>query len=246
MAAGAAALALKYGLSPHGRIFIETSVRGLGRRYGELIEVKRRKLGSNLVRLFSWVAYEMNGQPLPMLNGFPARLIVPGWYATYWVKNLSEITILDKSFDGYWMTKAYLIPDTPCGCIEPGSTPARTAPISRMDVRSLIVSPGSGERLAAGKAVLIKGIAFDAGSGIRDVTVSTNNGATWRSAKLEKDLGDYSFREWSIEWKPPAKGVYTLMARATNRMGESQPLEPRWNPAGYLRNVVERTKLTVS
>ena len=121
------------------------------------------------------VAYQMNGKPLPMLNGFPARLIVPGWYATYWVKNLSEITVLDKEFDGFWMRKAYLIPATQCGCVEPGAAPAHTVPINRMNVRSLIVAPGEGARVTAGRPVVVKGIAFDGGEGIQEVVVSTDN-----------------------------------------------------------------------
>jgi DMSO/TMAO reductase YedYZ molybdopterin-dependent catalytic subunit len=188
----------------------------------------------------------MNGEPLPMLNGYPARLVVPGWYATYWVKNLSDIAVLDKPFDGFWMSKAYLIPDTSCACVEPGTAPAHTVPINRMDLRSLIVSPNLGERLNAGKTALIKGIAFDGGSGIRQVEVSTDKGATWRSARLGKDLGNYSFREWSFDWKAPAKGAYTLMARATSKTGETQPAEPRWNPAGYMLNVIERVNVTVA
>src|SRR6266403_693633 len=71
------------------------------------------------------IAYQMNGRPLPMLNGFPARLVVPGWYSTYWVKNLSEITVTDQPFEKFWMKPAYRIPDTPCGCVEPGTAPAR-------------------------------------------------------------------------------------------------------------------------
>ena len=67
------------------------------------------------------IAYEMNGTYLPMLNGLPARLIVPGWYATYWVKSLSDITVLDKPFEGFWMKTAYRIPDNPCGCVIPGA-----------------------------------------------------------------------------------------------------------------------------
>jgi sulfite dehydrogenase (cytochrome) subunit A len=192
------------------------------------------------------VAYQMNGQPLPMLNGFPARLIVPGWYATYWVKHLSEITVLDKEFEGFWMRKAYLIPDTPCGCVEPGAAPAHTVPINRLDVRSLMITPGNGERLAARKAVALKGIAFDSGYGIDEVVVSTDNGASWRPAQLGKDLGNYSFREWSLQWTPPRMGRYSLMARATNRIGESEPSEALWNPAGYLRNVVEHVEVTVA
>jgi sulfite dehydrogenase len=185
------------------------------------------------------VAYQMNGEPLPMLNGFPVRLIVPGWYATYWVKHLTDITVLDKEFDGFWMRKAYLIPDTPCGCVEPRKAPAHAVPINRMDVRSLIVTPSDGARLEAGKAVTIKGIAFDGGAGIQEIMVSVDKGASWRPAQLGKNLGNYSFREWSFPWTPERKTAYRLMVRATNRIGESQPSEPLWNPAGYLRNVVE-------
>jgi len=146
---------------------------------------------------------------------------VPGWYATYWVKHLTDITVLDREFDGFWMRKAYLIPDTPCGCVEPGKAPAHTVPINRMDVRSLIVTPQDGARLEAGKAVTIKGVAFDGGAGIQEVVVSADKGASWRPAQLGKDLGNYSFREWSFPWTPQWKMTYRLMVRATNRIGES-------------------------
>jgi sulfite dehydrogenase len=163
-----------------------------------------------------------------------------------WVKNLSDITVLDHNFDGFWMTKAYLIPDTPCGCVEPGSTPAHTVPINRMDVRSFIASPENGARVGVGRATMLKGIAFDGGYGIQDVTVSTDTGATWRPAQLGRDLGPYSFREWSFNWTPRRSGMYRLMVRATNKTGESQPSEPLWNPPGYLRNVVEQIELTAA
>jgi len=185
------------------------------------------------------IAYQMNGQPLPLLNGFPARLIVPGWYSTYWVKNLSQITVLDHAFDGFWMRKAYLIPDTPCGCVEPGTAPAHAVPITRMKVRSFIISPEDGARVRVGRPITLKGIAFDAGYGIEEVAVSTDQGESWRRAQLGRDLGNYSFREWSFDWTARRAGVYRLMVRATNRAGESQATEPLWNPAGYMRNVIE-------
>lgn len=191
------------------------------------------------------VAYQMNGAPLPMLNGFPARLVVPGWYATYWVKNLSDITVVDKPFEQYWMKPAYRIPDTPCGCVEPGTTPKATVPITRMTVRSFLASPASGSRLAAGRPVTLKGIAFDGGYGIREVEISDDGGATWRRASLGADLGPYSFREWSAAWTPPRSGVARVMVRAFNRIGESQGTEPLWNPAGYLRNVIESVEYRV-
>ena len=192
------------------------------------------------------VAYEMNGQPLPMLNGYPARLVVPGWYATYWVKNLTAITVLDKPFEGFWMKTAYRIPATPCGCIMPGTAPKHTVPINRMTVRSFIIVPKDGARLPAGSPVTLKGIAFDSGYGIREVDVSDDGGATWRRAQLGPDLGRYSFREWSATWQPPRPGEYRLLVRAFNTIGESQDVEPLWNPAGYLRNVIEHVDLQVT
>jgi sulfite dehydrogenase (cytochrome) subunit A len=185
------------------------------------------------------VATEMNGQPLPMLNGFPARLVVPGWYATYWVKNLTAITVLDKPFEGFWMKTAYRIPDTACGCIAPGTAPKHTVPITRMTVRSFIIAPTDGARIPAGSPATLKGIAFDSGSGIREVDVSDDGGATWRRTQLGPDLGRYSFREWSTTWQPLRPGAYRLLARAFNGIGESQGAEPLWSPAGYLRNVIE-------
>jgi len=189
------------------------------------------------------VAYQMNGQPLPMLNGFPARLIVPGWYATYWVKNLSEIEVVDSVFEKFWMKPAYRIPDTACGCIEPGTAPARTVPIHRMTVRSFIASPAPGARVKAGQPVTLKGIAFDGGAGITEVQVSSDGGETWRRAQLGTDLGRYSFREWSATWTPASPGMHRVMVRAFNRIGESQGATPLWNPAGYLRNVIEHVDL---
>lgn len=191
------------------------------------------------------VAYEMNGQPLPMLNGYPARLIVPGWYATYWVKNLTAVTVLDKPFEGFWMKSAYRIPDTACGCIAPGTAPKRTVPVNRMTVRSFLVVPTSNARLSAGNPATLKGIAFDGGYGIREVEVSDDSGDSWRRAQLGPDLGRYSFREWSAVWQPTRAGAYRLMARAFNNIGESQDYNPLWNPPGYMRNVIEHVELQV-
>src|SRR5438093_1269316 len=192
-----------------------------------------------------FVGYQMDGAPLPMLNGFPARLVVPGWYATYWVKNLSDITVADKPFERFWMKPAYRIPDNPCGCVEPGTAPKATVPIHRMNVRSFLVSPEPGARLAAGRPVTLKGIAFDGGYGIREVEVSDDGGSTWRRVSLGRDLGPYAFREWSAAWTPPRAGAARVMVRAFNRIGESQGTEPLWNPAGYLRNVIESVEYPV-
>jgi sulfoxide reductase catalytic subunit YedY len=191
------------------------------------------------------IAYEMNGKPLTMLNGFPARLIVPGWFATYWVKSLSDITVLTSAFEEFWMKTAYRIPDTPCACIAPGSKPAKTIPINRMNTRALIIEPAEGVQLRMNKPVTISGIAFSGGYSIRDVIVSVDGGKTWNEASLGKDLGRYSWIQWSYQWKPTKKGKYTFMARATNSIGESQPFESLWNPSGYMWNKIERKEITV-
>jgi sulfite dehydrogenase (cytochrome) subunit A len=190
------------------------------------------------------LAYGMNGDELPVLNGFPLRLIVPGYYGTYWVKHLNEITVIDSVFDGYWMKTAYRIPDNACGCAEPGTTPKATIPINRFNIRSFITSVADGAKVKAGRTTL-KGIAFDGGKGIKAVAVSTDGGKSWLPAILGKDLGKYSFREWKLPIKLAA-GNTELKVRATNNAGEGQPMEPLWNPAGYLRNVVETVRVTAA
>src|ERR1700684_321049 len=99
------------------------------------------------------LAYSMNGADLPVLNGFPLRLVVPGYYGTYWVKHLNEITVVDETFNGFWMNTAYRIPDNSCACVEPGATPAKTKPIGRYNVRSFITILADGDKMAAGKRV---------------------------------------------------------------------------------------------
>lgn len=190
------------------------------------------------------LAYGMNGEDLPFLNGFPLRLIVPGYYGTYWVKHLNEIAVIDSVFDGFWMKSAYRIPDTPNNAVEPGTAPKATIPINRFTVRSFITSVADGAKLKTGNTTL-RGIAFDGGAGIKEVAVSTDGGKTWTNARLGKDLGKYSFREWKLPVKLAA-GAYDLKVRATSNSGETQPDAPRWNPAGYLRNVVETVRVAVA
>ena len=191
------------------------------------------------------LAYAMNGADLPMLNGYPVRLIVPGHYGTYWVKHLSEITVLDEVFSGFWMSTAYRIPANACACVEPGTAPAATRPIGRFNVRSFITSLREGARVPAGRPLAVRGIAFDGGQGIREVAWSSDGGQSWREAALGQDLGRYSFREFTFGFTP-ARGAHDLRVRAWNRSGGSQPLEALWQPAGYMRNVVESVKVTAA
>ncbi len=189
------------------------------------------------------LAFQMNGADIPMLNGYPVKLVVPGYYGTYWVKHLSSIEVLDQPFDGFWMSTAYRIPDNDCACVEPGTKPAATRPIGRFNVRSFITSVQDGARLRAGQPLAVRGIAFDGGQGIREVAYTTDGGASWRDAQLGEDLGRYSFRAFTFPFTP-GRGNYELGVRAWNRSGESQPLEALWQPAGYMRNVVERVRVS--
>ena len=185
------------------------------------------------------VAHSMNGEPLPLLNGFPLRLVVPGWYATYWVKMLNDIEVLNAPDQSFWTKNAYRLPDNACHCVTPGTTLSATTPVGRMPVRSFITNFQDGDTVAAGQSVPIKGIAFDQGFGIDRVLVSSDGGAHWQTAKLGKDYGDFSFRPWEVRFTPAPGKTYQLQSLAINRIGESQRLSARWNPSGYLRNAIE-------
>jgi DMSO/TMAO reductase YedYZ molybdopterin-dependent catalytic subunit len=191
------------------------------------------------------VAYEMNGEPLPMLNGFPVRLVVPGWYATYWLKALSDVAVLPQPFKGFWMDPAYRIPTTPNAVETPDSLAKVTIPINEMNVRSFFTAPDQGSRVARGQACRLEGIAFDGGSGIRRVEVSPDGGGTWREAELGEDLGRFSFRRWRLTWRPTSAGSCRLLVRAVSGSGETQPAEAGWNRSGYMRNVVEEWRVEV-
>ncbi|MDR3468915.1 MAG: molybdopterin-dependent oxidoreductase [Xanthobacteraceae bacterium] len=191
------------------------------------------------------LAYAMNGEALPLLNGFPLRLVVPGFYGTYWVKHVDEITVIDGAFDGFWMKSAYRIPDTDCACVEPGAVPKATVPINRFDVRSFITNLADGAKVAAHAPLVVRGIAFDGGSGIRNVDLSVDGGTTWQDATLGEDLGRYSFRPWQATLTLPP-GAHAIKVRATTTAGETQPAAARWNPAGYMRNVIETVSVTAA
>ena len=191
------------------------------------------------------IAYAMNDQEIPFLNGYPLKLVVPGWYATYWVGMLNDITVVTDTFDGYWMKKAYLKPKGIAnGAEKPDSLKKDLEPVTTMDVRSIFVSPEPDSVLSVGKEYEIQGLAFDAGHGIKKVEISSDNGVTWQIASLDPDLGKYSWRRWRYIWTPKSSGDVIFKVRATNAAGETQP-EHHWNRSGYLRNEIESLQLKV-
>jgi DMSO/TMAO reductase YedYZ molybdopterin-dependent catalytic subunit len=189
------------------------------------------------------LAYEMNGEPLPMLNGFPLRLVVPGYFATYWMKALTTIRVLDKPDDNFWMKTGYRMPDTPRGSTTPDEVKAgtvKTVPIGRMPVRSFFVAPAPDAKVPFGMSMMLRGIAFSGYGRVTRVEVSADDTKTWAPAHLGEDYGPYSFRTWEFSWKPQRHGAHILAVRATDEKGNTQPDEPVWNPGGYLWNRIER------
>jgi sulfite oxidase len=187
------------------------------------------------------LAFEMNGQPLPIEHGFPLRLIVPGWAGDSWVKWLQHIEVLDHEFEGFWMKTAYR---HPAEHVEPGTAvdPGKMVPVTDLNVKSVIATPGA---WAKPGTVRISGTAWSNTSPVTGVEVSVDDGKTWKAAKLGKDQSRYAWRLWELDWKA-AEGKYTLMARAKNAAGQVQPLSQEWNPSGYLWNVAQPVAVEVS
>ena len=185
------------------------------------------------------IAYAMNGTPLPLLNGYPLRLVVPGWYATYWVKMLNDIEILEEPDDNFWMTRAYLIPDTPQADIAPGQQGVRLIPINRMVPRSFFTNVKDQAKFKVGETTTVRGIAFGGDTGLAKVLFSADAGSHWQEAQLGPDHGKYSFRQWTVDFRPSSSGLQTLMVKAFNTAGTSQPDRANWNGSGFMRNVVE-------
>lgn len=193
------------------------------------------------------IAFEMNGEPLPHWNGFPARLIIPGWIATYWMKHLTAINVMSKPFDGFWMKTAYRIPKDrfPSGQFSSQET-ATNMPITEMVVNSLITNLVDGQTLPNTKPMEIKGVAWDGGNGIARVEVSTDGGINWQQATLKQDYGRFSWRQWHWVFEPSRPGEYRIMARATSHSGAGQPLEPIPNPSGYHHNAVQKITIQLA
>jgi len=192
------------------------------------------------------IAYAMNGEQLPLLNGFPLRLVVPGWYSTYWVKMLSDIEVLDKSDDNFWMTSAYTIPDTPYANIAPGQTGVNMVPINRMVPRSFITNIAPGGTVPAGAKTLARGIALGGDVGVTKVDFSSDSGKSWQPARLGSDYGKYSFRQWEADFTLAEKGTHALMVRCTNAAGVVQPEVANWNNSAFMRNVIEITPVSAT
>ena len=192
------------------------------------------------------LAYEMNGEPLPVKHGFPLRAIVPGWAGDSWTKWVTSIRVLDREYEGFWMKRAYRHPGKP---VVPGTPiePERMQPVTSLRVKSVIAAPADGAFLLVGAPVVIRGAAWSGDAGpVEAVDVSVDGGRRWRPATLHRDQRTrFGWRQWEFEWTPSQDAYYTLLARARDTAGNIQPLDQEWNPSGYGWNVVPRTRINV-
>jgi DMSO/TMAO reductase YedYZ molybdopterin-dependent catalytic subunit len=194
------------------------------------------------------VAYEMNGAPLPHWNGFPARIVVPGWTATYWMKQVVSVRVLPQPLVSFWMNTAYRIPKGKFPIVDRfvSQESETTTPITEMVVSSVITNMTDGQHCAVNKPVVVRGVAWDAGYGIRRVEVSADGGRSWETADLGANVGRYSFRPWQFTFTPRTKGRLPVMARASNTQGTTQTFELIFNAPGYHNNVVQTVSLEIS
>jgi sulfite dehydrogenase (cytochrome) subunit A len=193
------------------------------------------------------IAFAINGAPLPHWNGAPARLVVPGWTGTYWMKHLTQVRIEPRPFDGFWMKSAYRLPTGafPGYRFASQETP-ETTPITEILVNSLITGPAAGARVKRGAPAKITGKAWDNGAGIEAVEISTDGGITWRDAVLGKDLGRFAWREFHAALDTSVAGALTATVRARSRSGAVQPQKLTPNPSGYHDNVMQTVTLEVA
>ncbi len=187
------------------------------------------------------LALKMNGQA-PDIHGFPARLIVPGWDGTSWVKWVVRLTPVAKESGGFFMNPGYRFPKYNL----PPGTPARPAElevIEGMPVKSTLTAPEDQSKAALGPTV-IRGFAWAGENAIERVEVSTDGGAHWQNAQLSAQKLPFAWRLFTLNWTPKDPGYYTIMSRATDTAGRVQPIVPPWNPSGYLWNGIDRVGVT--
>lgn len=174
------------------------------------------------------LALEMNGERLTREHGAPVRLVVPGWYGMASVKWVTRLEVWTRPYDGFWQREEYLYDKGD------GSTPE---PVTRVRVRSLIVSPREGERVKPGR-VLVEGVAWSGERRVVRVEVAVDGGEHWRPAVLLGESRPNDWVRWAFTWEGADAGRHVLRARATDEAGETQPAVAPWNRQGYGNNAI--------
>jgi DMSO/TMAO reductase YedYZ molybdopterin-dependent catalytic subunit len=191
------------------------------------------------------LAYEMNGETLPVPHGFPLRAVVPGWEGAYSVKWLTRIQVSARDHEGPFVQSGYRYPRRP---VAPGSTvpPDETVPLRNLPVKSLITVPAANAVVSRGAPVRISGFAWAGDAEIRRVDVSIDAGRTWAPARLGRDQSRYAWRQFEYSWRPNDGGSYLVLSRATDSRGATQPVVAEWNPAGYVWNAIDQVRVNVA
>jgi len=194
------------------------------------------------------LAYEMNGEDLPYLNGYPLRLVIPGSYSDSWIKMISNITVTNEYKSLFFMDVAYRVPNNDCECETPEKKVEKTKPIKKMNVKSVIGYPTKESFVSHKSHLVVRGVAWDDGHGIQDVLVSVDNGKTWNKALLDDGkLGRYAYRAFRFTFKPLTLGKVTIMTKAINNIGKEQPFakDIKWNHGGYKYNGIDEVTVEV-
>jgi DMSO/TMAO reductase YedYZ molybdopterin-dependent catalytic subunit len=183
------------------------------------------------------LAYEMNGEPIPLKHGFPLRALALGWAGDNCVKWLRKITVLERPFEGFFMDKVYRV-------FQKNQDPKTGTVVTGLQLKSIITQPLNDERLAIGP-VTILGAAYAGEAQIGRVEVSIDDGKTWEPATFIGPHEPYAWRQWQKVWEAKEKGTYTIMARATDTDGRQQPENATWNVLGYGNNGIREHAVTI-
>jgi DMSO/TMAO reductase YedYZ molybdopterin-dependent catalytic subunit len=219
------------------------TMNGADRALGTMPDFVRQVPMDKAMQSDTILAYDMNGQPIPALHGFPLRAIIPGWEGAYSVKWLTSLRVLDKEFDGFWVATGYRYPTKR---VAPGSTvdPKDMAPLTGLVVKSLITRPLEGAVVPPGK-VEVAGFAWAGETDIARVDVSADAGATWQPARLTGEQAKYTWRRFEHAFDATKAESYVILSRATDVNGRTQPVTPAWNPSGYLWNAPDAVRIEV-
>ena len=183
------------------------------------------------------LAYEMNGEPLPLEHGFPLRALALGWTGANCAKWLKRITLLDRPYEGHYMDKVYRI-------FQKDEDPASGSVVTRISLKSIITQPLPGETLKRGPIVIL-GAAYGGERTVTEIEVSVDGGGAWAPGELIGPQEPFAWRQWQFPWNPAKEGAYCLMARATDSEGNRQPMKASWNVLGYGNNGVEEHAISI-
>ena len=228
------------GVKPAGRF---VTMNGADRGMGQQPDFIRQVPIDKALHPDTLLAYEMNGEAIHPLHGFPLRAVIPGWEGAYSVKWLTTLRVIDKEFDGFWVATAYRYP-TKFGAPGAAVDAKDMAPVMGLAVKSLITKPLDAAVMTPGR-IDVAGFAWAGETDIARVDVSTDHGASWQPARLVGERAKYAWRRFEFSFEATKPESYLILSRATDANGKTQPITPPWNPSGYLWNAPDAVRVGV-